>query len=375
MDNISTESGTLNVIEREGKKIMFERGQEVEAILVVDQESMILMEKIRTIIDIFEENYLHTLRKSNQIINEDYTDFMNLTHKYFLTTLDENVIFKLTNHPSELESEFRLPSKWIQLSEFYDGRKSVNDVSREIRWPNPYVLSRTAMFKQLGIVRPIDISILETDLYHIDEMYLSGIVLEQGTAYQTIKKTWDEWGVKFAQSINGRNTISTLTARYVDSSELKKKIPHFLRWLSLQGFISPLSDTELIIIIFEGFLNTLRRKLSNSLGDPVAFDIFEVIFEQDVFQAKEKGRKLSVGKLVNHDISSIHLEKLRSLIKNRSEIITPLFQQAFLPFLDNILRVLTTVWGEKSALNILQLAILDTENKYGKLIYNLLFTA
>ncbi|MFX0152520.1 MAG: hypothetical protein ACFFAJ_17160, partial [Candidatus Hodarchaeota archaeon] len=32
---ISSESGTLNVIEREGHKIMFERGQQIEAILIV----------------------------------------------------------------------------------------------------------------------------------------------------------------------------------------------------------------------------------------------------------------------------------------------------------------------------------------------------
>ena len=57
MDNITVESGTLNVIEREGMKIMFERGQEVEAILILDKESQIMMEKIRTIIDFFEHNY------------------------------------------------------------------------------------------------------------------------------------------------------------------------------------------------------------------------------------------------------------------------------------------------------------------------------
>ncbi len=58
IDNISSESGTLNVIEREGMKIMFERGKEIEAILVVDIESQMLMEKMRTIIDVFEHSYL-----------------------------------------------------------------------------------------------------------------------------------------------------------------------------------------------------------------------------------------------------------------------------------------------------------------------------
>ncbi|MFW9778032.1 MAG: hypothetical protein ACFFE8_04195 [Candidatus Heimdallarchaeota archaeon] len=374
-DNISSESGTLNVIEREGKKIMFERGQEVEAILVADQESMILMEKIRTILDIFEENYLETLRKTHHIVHEDYLDFMNLTQKYLLAVLDENVVFRSAEKPPTFNLKLRIPQKWGQLYEFLDGKKSVNDVYREIRWPKPYVLCRTAMFQQLGIIKPVDISIRDTDLFIIDEAYLSGILLEQGTAYQSINKMWDEWGVRLTQSLDGRNTISTLAAKFGDTLEHERKVPHFLRWLSLQGYISPLSDSDLTIIIFEGFLNNLHRKLSAAVGDTVCYDMFEEIFRQDASQARRKGRTLSVAKLVDHDAVSFHFEKLKSIMKSRSEIITPLFQQAFLSFLDNIIRIISKVLGKKSALQLIQLSILDTEKKYGPLIYDLLFTA
>ncbi|MFW9854304.1 MAG: hypothetical protein ACFFFG_04560 [Candidatus Thorarchaeota archaeon] len=374
-DNISSETGTLNVIEREGKKIMFERGQEVEAILVADQESMILMEKIRSIIDIFEENYLDRLRKSPHIVHEDYIDFMNITQKYFLAVLDENVIFKSTKQPHALGSKLRIPNKWVQLSEFYNGKKSVNEVTREIRWPKPYVLTRTAMFQLLGTIKPVDISIRDTDLFIIDEAYLSGILLEQGTAYQTIKKTWDEWGVRLTQSLDGRNTISTLATRFGDTLEHERRVPHFLRWLSLQGYISPLSDSDLIIIIFEGFLNNFHRRIHAAVGDMVCYDIFEAIFKQDASQARSKGRTLSVAKLVDYDVVSFHFEKLQSIMKGRSEIITPLFQQAFLTFLDNIIRIISKVLGKKSALQLIQLSILETEKKYGPLIYDLLFTA
>ena len=61
IDNISTESGTLNVTEREGMKIMFEQGEHVEAILILDKESYIMMEKIRTVISFFEHNYSEKL--------------------------------------------------------------------------------------------------------------------------------------------------------------------------------------------------------------------------------------------------------------------------------------------------------------------------
>ena len=43
----------LNVIEQHGRKIMFERGSEVEGILVVEEESILLMEKIRILSSVY----------------------------------------------------------------------------------------------------------------------------------------------------------------------------------------------------------------------------------------------------------------------------------------------------------------------------------
>ncbi len=91
VDNISSESGTLNVIEREGMKIMFERGQEVEAILVVDKESQILMEKMRTIIDVFEHSFLDDVKNGSiQVLK--FETFKKLSQKFLLLHYDENIV-------------------------------------------------------------------------------------------------------------------------------------------------------------------------------------------------------------------------------------------------------------------------------------------
>ncbi|MHA1969663.1 MAG: hypothetical protein ACW964_17930, partial [Candidatus Hodarchaeales archaeon] len=142
-DNISSESGTLNVIEREGMKIMFERGQEIEAILVVDIESQMLMEKIRTIIDIFEYSYLNDL-KTGTIQVAKFSTFRKLTQKFLLLHLDENIVLKSTMNPTQIDKTIKIPKKFSSLIDTFDGHMSIKEVARKLNWPLSYCVARAA---------------------------------------------------------------------------------------------------------------------------------------------------------------------------------------------------------------------------------------
>ncbi|UCG90173.1 MAG: hypothetical protein JSU57_00160 [Candidatus Heimdallarchaeota archaeon] len=371
MDNISGESGSLNVIEREGVKIMFERGQQVEAILIVDVESIILMEKIRVIIDLFEHNFLEEL--SNQLSMSKYLPFRNLAKQFIELHVDENIVLKHVKD-AENRSSFQISTKFSRLLKNFDGKKSIIDVSRALNWPLPYIITRAAMLQQLGYVKPIDISIRKTDIFQIEDAHL-GILIEQGGAYYEINKHWGEWGVKITQKIDSKHTISSLAKKIALTKEEELRMVQLFRYLSLRGYIKPLTDDKLLLIIFTEFLVELRQHLKIMLGEVLTFDIFEIIFHQDMLQATDMGRIICVARLVENYDKGFHFEKLYSIMKSRSQIITPLFQQAFLPFMDNIIRNLTKFLGRKASMDLLRIIIVEIEKHYGKLVYNILFSS
>jgi hypothetical protein len=371
MDNISSESGTLNVIEREGMKIMFERGQRVEAILVVDVESQILMEKIRVIIDLFEHNYLEKINKILSVAA--YTPFRNLTREFFKTYVDENIVFKSVESSSK-DDDIKIPSKFSRLLETFDGKMSVIDISRKINWPLPYIITRSAALQQLGKIKSIDISIKKTDIFQLEDSHI-GILLEQGSAYQTINKHWGDWGVKIIQKIDGKHTINSLSKKLVLSHKEELRLNQLFRFLSLRGYIKPLSDYKLLLIIFSEFLNDLRSHLSDIFGSLVAFEIFEAIFQQDMSYSNDKGRIICVSKLIENYPTGFHFEKLDTVMRSRSQIVTPLFQHAFFPFMDHIIRNLTKFLGRKITMDLLKVVIVEIEQYYGRVVYDVLFSS
>ena len=368
MDNITTESGTLNVIEREGMKIMFERGQHVEAILIVDKESQILMEKIRTIIDFFEHTYLDDLLEGS-LQTTRYSNFRVIIQRFIPSHLDKNVVLKKIDQTNK---EILVPPKFIKLLNAFDGKKSVIDISREIKWPLEYCLARTAMLVEIKHLQPVAIAIKDTDIFEIDAKHV-GILLEQGMAYRTIERHWNEWGVKFTQKIDGRHTLESLCTNI--TSREKMQIVQLVRFLTLQGFIRLISDSDLLFIVFEEFLTTIRQQIVEMFGKEVTFTFFAVALNQDLEQAKSKGKVISVAKLVENYIDGLYFDKLNIVLKNRPKIMTPLFQNAFLPFLDIILRNLAKIFGQKTAMDLVQKTIVQTEQKYGALVYNILFTS
>ncbi|PWI46564.1 hypothetical protein CEE45_16180 [Candidatus Heimdallarchaeota archaeon B3_Heim] len=368
MDNIAAESGTLNVIEREGMKIMFERGQEVEAILILDKESQIMMEKIRTIIDFFEHNYLERLLMET-VQTKKYSTFRRIIQRFIPSHLDENIILKQIE---QTNNEIRVPPKFTKLINAFDGKKSVIEVSRSLNWPQEYCLARTAMLVELKHLQPIDIAIKNTDIFEIDAKHV-GILLEQGIAYRSIKRHWNEWGVKFTQKIDGRHTPEFLSANFPSRNMMQ--IVQLVRFLSLQGYIKLISDSDLLFIIFEEFLTTIHQQMVEMFGKDVTFTFFDVVLNQDLERAKNKGKVISVAKLVENYTDRLYFDKLDIVLKNRPKIMTPLFQNAFLPFLDIILQNLAKIFGQKTAMQLVQKSIVNTEEIYGALVYNILFTS
>ena len=347
MDNISTESGTLNVIEREGMKIMFEQGEHVEAILILDKESYIMMEKIRTVISFFEHNYAEGLLIETMQTNK-FAAYRKIIQRYIPSHLDRNIILKQIERTNK---EIRVPPKFTKLINAFDGKKSVIEVSRSLNWPQDYCLARTAMLVELKHLQPVDIAIKNTDIFEIDGKHV-GILLEQGIAYQSIKRNWNEWGVKFSQKLDGRHTPEFLSANL--SSIKKKQINQLVRFLSLQGYIKQISTSDLLFIIFEEFLTTTHQQMVEMFGKDAAFTFFEVVFNQDLERAKNEGKVISVAKLVKNYSGRLYFDKLDIVLKNRPKIMVPLFQNAFLPFLDIILRNLTKIFGQKTAMQLVQ---------------------
>ncbi len=368
MDNIATESGTLNVIEREGMKIMFEQGEQVEAILILDKESYIMMEKIRTVISFFEHNYAEGLLIETMQTNK-FNAFRKIIHRYIPSHLDRNIILKQIEQSNK---EIRVPPKFTKLINAFDGKKSVIEVSRSLNWPQDYCFARTAMLVELKHLQPVDIAIKNTDIFEIDGKHV-GILLEQGIAYQSIKRNWNEWGVKFTQKLDGRHTPEFLSANL--PSRKKKQINQLVRFLSLQGYIKQISTSDLLFIIFEEFLTTTHQQMVEMFGKDVTFTFFEVVLNQDLEQAKTKGKVISVAKLVKNYSGRLYFDKLHIVLKNRPKIMVPLFQNAFLPFLDIILRNLTKIFGQKTAMQLVQKSIVHTEQIYGALVYDILFTS
>ncbi|MCK4849475.1 MAG: hypothetical protein KAT16_10635, partial [Candidatus Heimdallarchaeota archaeon] len=168
MDNITAESGTLNVIEREGMKIMFDQGQHVEAILILDIESQIMMEKIRTIISFFEHNYSDGLLIET-VQTTKFSSFRKIIQRFIPYHLDESVVLKQIEKTNE---EIRVPPKFTKLIKAFDGKKSVIEVSRLLNWPQDYCLARTAMLVELKHLQPVDIAIKTTDIFEIDEKHV-----------------------------------------------------------------------------------------------------------------------------------------------------------------------------------------------------------
>lgn len=369
MDNISSESGTLNVIEREGMKIMFERGQQIEAILVVDKESQILMEKIRTIIDVFEYSYLDELKDGN-ILDTKYHHFQEMTQYFILSHLDENIVFKVSKDSAVKNSTIKIPPKFTSLMKAFDGKKSIIEVSRKLNWPLTYCVARTAMLQKLGYLKSVDILIKGTDIFKIEDKYI-GILLEQGMAYKTILRHWGDWGIKITQKIDGKHSLDSLSANLQKRDRMKMN--QLFRFLSLKGYISLLTDSELLLIIFEEFLRFFRKQLLDMFGEEITYSIFEKIFLDELKRTKKQGRMISVAKLVENYMNNLYFEKLEAVINSRPEIMTPLFQNAFLPFLDHILYNMSKIIGKTAAMDLLQRTILGTERYYGTLVYNILF--
>ncbi|MHA2245630.1 MAG: hypothetical protein ACXADY_11755 [Candidatus Hodarchaeales archaeon] len=370
MDNISGESGSLNVIEREGMKIMFERGRKVDVILLVDVESQLLMERIRVIIDLFEHNYLEDIETMIDI--QKFIPFRNLTRQFMQVHVDENLVYKRVKDTTNKE-DLQISPKFTSLLKHYDGKKSVIDISRSLNWPMPYVISRTAMLQELGYIKSIDISIRKTDIFQIEDTHL-GILLEQGGAFRETKQHWGEWGVKVSQKIDGKHTISSLTNKLSLTKTEELRMIQLFRYLSMRGYIKLLTDDNLLLIIFKEFLDVFRQQFNIMFGELITFDFFEIIFQQDILQAKDKKRIICVAKLVENYDKGFHFEKLNAIMKSRSQIIYPLFQHAFFPFMDAIIRNLTKILGRKAAMDLLRVIIVEIEQHYGKLVYNILFS-
>lgn len=371
IDNISSESGTLNVIEREGMKIMFERGQEIEAILVVDIESQMLMEKLRTIIDVFEHSYLNDVRNGSIQVAK-FSTFKKLSQKFLLLHLDENVVLKTTKNPSLKDKTIKIPPKFSSLINKFDGNKSIIEVSRKINWPLSYCVARTAFLKELNYLQSVDISIKGTDVFKIDENNI-GIVLERGMAYQTIRRHWGDWGIKFTQKIDGKHSIDFLSEKL--SPQEKMKVVQLFRFLSINGYINILTDSELMVYIFEEFLRLFRKQLINMFGEEITYAILKIILKSELNYAKKKGRMICVARLVDIFMNNLYFDKLEAVIKSRPEIMTPLFQNSFLIFLDQVLHKLTQIIGKEAAMCLLQITILEIEQFYGSLVYDILFTS
>lgn len=368
MDNIATESGTLNVIEREGMKIMFEQGSQVEAILILDKESHVMMEKIRTVISFFEHNYSEGLLIETVQTNK-FSTFRKLILKFIPAHLDENIILKQIEQTNK---EIRIPPKFEKLINAFDGKKSVIDVSRLLNWPLDYCIARTGMLVELKYLQPIDIAIRNTDIFEIDAKHV-GILLETGIAYQSIKRNWNEWGVKFTQKIDGRHTPEFLSKNFPERK--KMQVNQLVRFLSLNGYIKLISTSDLLFIIFVEFLTTIHQQIVEMFGKDVTFNFFEVVFNQDLERAKNKGKAITVAKLVENYTGRLYFDKLDIVLKNRPKIMTPIFQNAFLPFLDIIIHNLTKIFGQKTAMQIVQKSIVHTEDIYGALVYDILFTS
>ncbi len=371
MDNISSESGTLNVIEREGMKIMFERGQQIEAILVVDKESQILMEKIRAIIDVFEYSYLDDL-KDSIIHDTKYHPFQEMTQYFILSHLDENIVFKVSKISAVKSSTIKIPPKFTSLMKAFNGKKSIIEVARKLNWPLTYCVARTAMLQELGYLKSLDILIKGTDIFKIEDKYIN-ILLEQGMAYQTILRHWGDWGIKITQKIDGKHSLESLSENLQKRDRMKMN--QLFRYLSLKGYISLLTDSELLLIIFEEFLRFFRKQLLDMFGEEITYSIFEIIFLDELKRTKKQGRMISVAKLVENYMNNLYFEKLEAVINSRPEIMTPLFQNAFLPFLDHILYNMTKIIGKTAAMDLLKITILGTERYYGTLVYDILFTS
>ncbi len=371
IDNISSESGTLNVIEREGMKIMFERGQEIEAILVVDIESQLLMEKLRTIIDVFEHSYLNDV-KDGSIQVAKFSAFKKLSQKLLLLHLDDNIVLKTAERPSLKDKTIKLPPKFFSLINTFDGKKSIKEVSRKLNWPLSYCLARTAFLNELKYLQSVDISIKGTDVFKIDENNI-GIVLERGMAYQTIRRHWGDWGIKFAQKIDGKHSIDFLSEKF--SPKEKMKVVQLFRFLSINGYINLLTDSELMVYIFEEFLRLFRKQLINMFGEEITYSILKIIFQGELNYAKKKGRMICIARLVDNFVNNLYFDKLEAVIKSRPEIMTPLFQNSFLKFLDQILHKLTQIIGKEAAMCLLQITILEIEQFYGSLVFDILFTS
>jgi len=370
-DNISSESGTLNVIEREGMKIMFERGQEIEAILVVDKESQILMEKIRTIIDIFEYSYLNDL-KNGTIQVTKFSTFRKMAQKFLLLHLDENIILKSTKNPTQIDKTIKIPTKFFSLIDTFDGNMSIKEVARKLNWPLPYCAARTAFLKELDNLKSVDISIKGTDIFRIDNTHI-GILLEQGIAYQTVRRHWGDWGIKISQKIDGKHSIDFLSEEF--PSKEKLKAVQLFRFLSINGYINLLTDSELIVYIFEEFLRMFRKHLVNMFGEEITYTILDLILKAELNHAKKKGRMICIAKLVDNYLNNLYFEKLEAVIKSRPEVMTPLFQNSFLPFLDHLLHNMAKIIGEGAAMKLVQMIILEIEQFYGNLVYDILFSS
>ncbi|MFX0051619.1 MAG: hypothetical protein ACFE8U_10045, partial [Candidatus Hermodarchaeota archaeon] len=355
----------------EGHKIMFERGQQIEAILIVNKESQVLMEKIRAIIDVFEHNYLEEITEGN-IVVERFIPFRELTRKIILSHLDENLVFTSLKDDLTTKNRLDLPPKFQPLLNTFDGKKSIIEVGRALKWPPPYTITRTAMLQELGYLKPVDISIKDTNIFQIEETHI-GILLEQGGAYQMISKHWGDWGVKIVQSIDGKHTIASLSERFAHSSQDKLRLVQLFRWLSIRGYINLLSDYELLLIVFEEFFKLFRQHLIKILGNEITFLILERIFHLDSEMANDKGRIICVSKLVENYRNELYFDKLEAVMNSRSQIMMPLFQHAFFPFLDNVIRVLTKIIGRDAVMNLLQIVIVETERYYGTLVYDILF--
>ncbi|MHA2073631.1 MAG: hypothetical protein ACW97X_03355, partial [Candidatus Hodarchaeales archaeon] len=264
----------------------------------------------------------------------------------------------------------KIPKKFSSLIDTFDGHMSIKEVARKLNWPLSYCVARAASLKELNYLESVDISIKGTDIFKIDTTHIN-ILLEQGMAYQTIQRHWGEWGIKFTQKIDGKHSINFLSKKL--PSQEKMKVIQLFRFLSINGYITLLTDSELIIYIFEEFLRLFQKHLVNMFGEEITYSVLELVFQNELDRAKEKGRMICIAKLVDNYMNNLYFEKLEAVIKSRPEIMTPLFQNSFLPFLDQILHITTQIIGKDASMNLLQMTILEIEQFYGQLVYDLLF--
>jgi hypothetical protein len=228
------------------------------------------------------------------------------------------------------------------------------------------------MLQELGYLKSVDILIKGTDIFKIEDKYIN-ILLEQGMAYQTILRHWGDWGIKITQKIDGKHSLESLSVNLQKRDRMKMN--QLFRFLSLKGYISLLTDSELLLIIFEEFLRFFRKQLLDMFGEEITYFIFEIIFLDELKRTKKQGRVISVAKLVENYMNNLYFEKLEAVINSRPEIMTPLFQNAFLPFLDHILYNMTKIIGKTASMDLLKITILGTERYYGTLVYDILFTS